>query len=306
MNGEFTIGMFMAFQGFLSGFFGPINQIIDLYQNFVGMRCEMERVEDVLDYKPDISDKDNSNDIEETKLQGSIDVKNITFGYSKLAKPLLKDFSMSLKPGQWTAIVGSSGSGKSTVAKLLTGLYKPWEGEITFDGKTKDEINPYRFHSSLAMVDQDKVVFHDTIKNNIRMWDESIEDFAVMIAAKDSDIHDSIVTRSDGYDHIISEGGRDFSGGQCQRLEIARALAQEPTIVILDEATSALDAKTECSVMQNIRRLGCTCVVVAHRLSTVRDCDEIIVLDKGNVVERGTHDELMANNGIYKQLIITE
>ena len=306
MNGEFTIGMFMAFQGFLSGFFGPINQIIDLYQNFVGMRCEMERVEDVLDYKPDISDKDTSNDTEETKLQGSIDVKNITFGYSKLAKPLLKDFSMSLKPGQWTAIVGSSGSGKSTVAKLLTGLYKPWEGEITFDGKTKDEINPYRFHSSLAMVDQDKVVFHDTIKNNIRMWDESIEDFAVMIAAKDSDIHDSIITRSDGYDHIISEGGRDFSGGQCQRLEIARALAQEPTIVILDEATSALDAKTECSVMQNIRRLGCTCVVVAHRLSTVRDCDEIIVLDKGNVVERGTHDELMANNGIYKQLIITE
>lgn len=266
----------------------------------------MERVEDVLDYKPDISDKDISNDTEETKLQGYIDVKNITFGYSKLAKPLLKDFSMSLKPGQWTAIVGSSGSGKSTVAKLLTGLYKPWEGEITFDGKTKSEINPYRFHSSLAMVDQDKVVFHDTIKNNIRMWDESIEDFAVMIAAKDSDIHDSIVTRSDGYDHVISEGGRDFSGGQCQRLEIARALAQEPTIVILDEATSALDAKTECSVMQNIRRLGCTCVVVAHRLSTVRDCDEIIVLDKGNVVERGTHEELMANNGIYKQLIITE
>ena len=306
MNGKFTIGMFMAFQGFLSGFFGPINQIIDLYQNFVGMRCEMERVEDVLDYKPDISDKDTSNDTEETKLQGYIDVKNITFGYSKLAKPLLKDFSMSLKPGQWTAIVGSSGSGKSTVAKLLTGLYKPWEGEITFDGKTKREINPYRFHSSLAMVDQDKVVFHDTIKNNIRMWDESIEDFAVMIAAKDSDIHDSIITRSDGYDHIISEGGRDFSGGQCQRLEIARALAQEPTIVILDEATSALDAKTECKVMQNIRRLGCTCVVVAHRLSTVRDCDEIIVLDKGDVVERGTHEELMANNGIYKQLIITE
>ena len=211
-----------------------------------------------------------------------------------------------LKPGSWTAIVGGSGSGKSTIAKLVTGLYKPWSGKIEFDGMTKDEIDPYKFHASVSMVDQEKVMFHDTIKNNIKMWDDSIEDFAVMMAAKDADIHETIMNRPDGYNHVLSEGGKDFSGGQCQRIEIARALAQEPTVIILDEATSALDAKTEYTVMQNIRKLGCTCLVIAHRLSTIRDCDEIIVLDKGEVVERGKHDELIKNDGFYKQLVITE
>ncbi len=310
MKGQFTIGMFTAFQGYLGMFLSPIGQILDIYQSYVGMRCEMERVEDVLDYPVDVSSdvltESQSSPENENKLNGYIEVDNITFGYAKLAKPLLEDFSLSMTPGKWIAIVGGSGSGKSTIAKLITGLYKPWKGSITFDGKTKDEIDPYKFHSSIAMVDQDKVMFHDTIKNNIRMWDESIEDFAVTLAARDSGIHDTIITRPDGYEHVISEGGKDFSGGQCQRIEIARALAQEPTIIILDEATSALDAKTEQSVMENIRRSGCTCVVIAHRLSTVRDCDEIIVLDKGQVVERGKHDELMALDGTYKKLIITE
>ena len=218
----------------------------------------------------------------------------------------LDGVTLSIPKGSFTAIMGPSGSGKSTVAKLITGLYKPWSGEIKFDGIKREEIDPYRFHSSVSMVDQDKVMFHDTIKNNIRMWDESIEDFAVTLAAKDSDIHEAIITRPDGYNHILSEGGKDFSGGQCQRIEIARALAQEPTVMILDEATSALDAKTEKKVMENIRKIGCTCIVVAHRLSTIRDCDEIIVLDKGEVVERGTHDELMALGGKYKELVITE
>ncbi len=170
----------------------------------------------------------------------------------------------------------------------------------------KEEIDPYKFHSSVSIVDQDKVMFHDTIKNNIKMWDDSIEDFAVMMAAKDSDIHDAIMSRNDGYNHVLNEGGKDFSGGQCQRIEIARALAGEPSIIILDEATSALDAKTENIVMENIRKLGCTCIVIAHRLSTIRDCDEIIVLDKGKVVERGKHEELIKNNGRYKDLVITE
>ncbi len=306
MKGQFTIGMLVLFQSFLGKFLAPIGDMIDIYQNYVGMRCEMERVEDVLDYPTDVQDITETTEKDDSKLTGLIEVKDITFGYGKLAKPLLENFNMSLKPGEWVAIVGGSGSGKSTIAKLVTGLYKPWIGEITFDGKKKEEIDSYKFHSSIAMVDQDKIMFHDTIKNNIRMWDESIEDFAVMLASKDSDIHDAIITRPDGYNHVISEGGKDFSGGQCQRIEIARALAQEPTIIILDEATSALDAKTENVVMSNIRKAGCTCIVVAHRLSTIRDCDEIIVLDKGEVVERGKHDELMANGGKYKELVITE
>ncbi len=306
MNGQFTIGMLTAFQSYLSRLLSPLNDMMDLYKDIIEMRCEMERVEDVLDYKTDVDDTKVEINRDERKLRGELELNDITFGYGKLSKPLLEHFNLSVKPGGWVAIVGGSGSGKSTVAKLITGLYKPWSGDIKFDGLKREEIDPYRFHSSVSMVDQDKVMFHDTIKNNIRMWDESIEDFAVTLAAKDSDIHEAIITRPDGYNHVLSEGGKDFSGGQCQRIEIARALAQEPTVMILDEATSALDAKTEKKVMENIRKIGCTCIVVAHRLSTIRDCDEIIVLDKGEVVERGTHDELMALGGKYKELVITE
>ena len=306
MQGQFTIGSFMAFTGFLGRFLGPVQSFVDVYQNYIGMRCDMERVDDVLEYPTDVHEFKNVDLKDDRKLLGEIEVKDITFGYGRLSKPILSNFSMSLKPGQWVAIIGGSGCGKSTIAKLVTGLYKPWSGTITFDGKKKEDIDPYKFHSSLAMVDQEKVMFHDTIKNNITMWDSSIEDFAVMMAAKDSDIHEAIITRPEGYNHVLSEGGKDFSGGQCQRIEIARALAQEPTIIILDEATSALDAKTEHKVMENIRKAGCTCIVIAHRLSTIRDCDEIIVLDKGEVVERGKHDELMARGGKYKELVITE
>lgn len=306
MQGQFTIGSFMAFTGFLGRFLSPVQSFIDVYQSYIGMRCDMERVDDVLEYPTDVHEFKNVDLKDDRKLLGEVEVKDVTFGYGRLSKPILSNFSMSLKPGQWVAIIGGSGCGKSTIAKLVTGLYKPWSGSITFDGKPKDEIDPYKFHSSLAMVDQEKVMFHDTIKNNITMWDSSIEDFAVIMAAKDSDIHEAIITRPEGYNHVLNEGGKDFSGGQCQRIEIARALAQEPTIIILDEATSALDAKTENKVMQNIRKAGCTCIVIAHRLSTIRDCDEIIVLDKGEVVERGKHDELMALGGKYKELVITE
>jgi ABC-type bacteriocin/lantibiotic exporter with double-glycine peptidase domain len=202
--------------------------------------------------------------------------------------------------------VGGSGSGKSTIAKLLSGLYQPWEGEIRYDGKLISEIPRAVFTGSLSVVDQDVVLFEDTIRNNITMWDDTIEDYEVILAARDAGIHEDILARKGGYRYQLREGGRDLSGGQRQRIEIARVLAGDPSIIIMDEATSALDAKTEYEVSQAIHERGITCVIVAHRLSTIRDCDEIIVLDKGKVVERGTHDELMGNDGLYRKLVVTE
>ena len=306
MDGVFTIGMLLAFQSFLSSFLSPVNQLVELEESFITMRAKMERVEDVLNYKTDTTGTDDEKSLETGKLLGNIEISNLTFGYNKYAEPLIKDFSISIRQGACVAFVGESGCGKSTLAKLIAGLYKPWGGEILFDGKKREEIDEYVYKSSVAMVDQDIILFEDTAANNIRMWDASIEDFAVILAARDADIHDVIVSRPDGYEQVIQESGRNFSGGQKQRFEIARVLACEPTIIILDEATSALDAKTEEMVMRNIRNIGVSCIVIAHRLSTIRDCDEIIVLKKGVVMERGTHDELYAKGGLYARLVATE
>ena len=308
IQGEFTIGMVMAFQGFLSSFQAPAMTLISAGQTMQEMRTEMERIEDVMKYPTDVEYAEDEKDDgrEYSKLSGNIELKNITFGYSKLAKPLISDFDLTLKPGQRIALVGGSGSGKSTIAKLISGLYKPWSGEILFDGKPMSEIDREVFTGSLAVVDQDIILFEDTIANNIKMWDKSIEDFEMIMAARDAQIHEDIMQRENGYQYKITEGGKDFSGGQRQRLEIARVLAQDPTIVILDEATSALDAKTEYEVVKAIKDRGITCIVVAHRLSTIRDCDEIIVLDYGEVKERGTHEELMKQGGLYTKLVTSE
>jgi len=308
MQGEFTLGMITAFQGYLASFLGPVTTLTTASQTLQEMQTEMERIDDVMKYPIDyVFDESDDLPVESyAKLSGNIEIKNVTFGYAKLSDPLIKDFSMSLKPGSRVAFVGESGCGKSTIAKLICGLNQPWSGEITFDGKHINEIDRSIFTGSVAVVDQDIILFEDSIKNNAKMWDDTIADFEVVMACRDAQIHSDIVVREGGYDYKLSEGGKDFSGGQRQRLEIARVLAQDPTICILDEATSALDAKTEYDVIKAIKDRGITCIVVAHRLSTIRDCDEIIVLDHGVVVERGTHEQLMAINGYYTKLITND
>ncbi len=308
ITGKFTIGSIMTFQGFLTAFMSPAMMLISTGQSIQEMRTEIERIDDVMKYPDDelFNDEPVSEDKDYSKLGGKVELKNVTFGYSRLGDPLIKDFSMSMEPGSRVAFVGSSGCGKSTLSKLISGLYKPWSGEILFDDKPINAIDRTVFTSSVAVVDQDIVLFEDTIDNNIRMWNNSIKDFEIMMAAKDAQIYDDIMARDKGLAGELLEGGKDLSGGQRQRIEIARVLAQDPSIIIMDEATSALDAKTEYELVKAVKERGITCIVIAHRLSTIRDCDEIIVMEKGNVVERGTHDELMAKGGAYTELVAND
>ena len=306
MEGSFTLGMITTFQGLLSSFMNPAVTLISAGQTIQEMRTEMERIEDVMDYPDDpVMQRESPVQSEKSysKLKGELRITGLTFGYSRLAEPVISDFSMNVKPGQRIAIVGASGCGKSTVSKLITGLYEPWEGELLFDGKPAADIDRSVFAGSVAMVDQDIVLFEDTITNNIKMWDETITDHEMILAARDAQIHDDILKRPGGYQGKLTENGKDLSGGQRQRLEVARVLAQDPTLIIMDEATSALDAKTEFDLMEAVKNRGISCIVVAHRLSAIRDCDEIIVLDKGKIVERGTHEELFAKGGIYTELV---
>ncbi len=304
LKGELSVGMLLAFQGFMSSFLSPVNDIVNASKAIVVMRSQMERIEDVMKYPED--HRDNEGDMYEGKLGGLVELKNVTFGYSTLLPPLIENFNLRIEPGRSVAIVGSSGCGKSTLAKLISGLYKPWSGEILFDGRPIESISSEELTNSVAVIDQNVVLFDDTVAQNIRMWDESIEDFTLMMACNDAQIRDDIVSRPDGFGTKLVRGGQNFSGGQRQRIEIATALAKEPAVLIMDEATSALDPKTEDEVMAAIRMMGPTQMIIAHRLSTIRDCDEILVMDQGKILQRGTHEQLIEQEGLYRDLMRSE
>ena len=304
LKGELTVGMLMAFQGFMSSFLSPVNGLVKASQTIIEMRSQMERVEDVMNCPED--HREDETNMAEGKLGGLLELKGITFGYSRLQPPLIENFNLRIEPGRSVAFVGCSGCGKSTLAKLISGLYKPWSGDILFDGRPIESISSEELTNSVAVIDQNVVLFDDTVAQNIRMWDESIEDFTMMMACNDAQIRSDIVSRPEGFKTKIVKGGQNFSGGQCQRMEIATALAKEPAILIMDEATSALDPKTEDEVMSAIRLIGPTQIIVAHRLSTIRDCDEIIVLDQGKIIQRGKHDDLIQQEGLYRDLMKSE
>ncbi|UKB83902.1 NHLP family bacteriocin export ABC transporter peptidase/permease/ATPase subunit [Chryseobacterium sp. MEBOG06] len=312
MDGEMTLGALVAFTYLMSNFISPVNQLISVGTMLHETESDMNRIDDVINYEVDDQFKENQEgesvvrEEMNSKLVGYFEMRDVTFGYNTTTPALIENFNLKLKPGSRVALVGGSGSGKSTVAKIASGLYKPWKGEILLDGKNKEEIPRNVITESLAVIDQEVLIFNGTIKENISFWDATISDKSIIQSARDAAIHDVIAARNDAYDSTVLEGGSNFSGGQRQRLEIARALATNPSILIMDEATSALDPTAEKTVMDNVKKRGCTCLIVAHRLSTIIDCDEIIVMEYGKIVERGTHHELMKQNGVYSKLIETK
>jgi len=307
INGQLTIGGLIAFQVLLGHFTAPVQSLLSFNSQLQTIRGDLNRLDDVLRHPQDVSlaGQETANAAvngPQHNLTGAIEIRDISFGYNPDMN-LIENFSLDLTPGKRVALVGGSGSGKSTLAKLILGLYQPSEGQILFDGVPLTEVPRTAFTASVASVDQDIFLFEGSINENLTLWDSTIPRETVVRAAKDAQIHDDIASRSGGYDSAVAEQGSNFSGGQRQRLEIARALVQNPSVVVLDEATAALDPVTEQLVDDHLRRRGCTCIIVAHRLSTIRDCEEIILLDHGKVAERGTHDELMALEGHYAKLV---
>ena len=303
IRGDMTMGSLVAFTGLLTSFTEPVGILAGFIQKIQTTRSDMARVNDILKYKEDEKfDEAGYADLSE-KLIGRVKLDKVAFGYDILKDPLIDDFSFDLKAGCSIAFVGASGSGKSTVAKLCSGLFSPWSGEILFDDVPVKKVPPEILSASVSTVSQEINLFSGTIRDNLTMWNKYVMEKDVIQAAKDACIHDVITSQPGAYDYVLSEGGRNLSGGQKQRIEIARALVSNPSILIMDEATSALDPITEKEILDNIKRRGCTCIIVAHRLSAIRDCDEIIVMEQGKIVQRGTHDELAEMEGHYKRLI---
>ena len=303
-----TAGMFMAFQHLMRSFEAPVNALVGLGSTLQTTEMQMQRLNDVRCYEVDslnypAREEEDKKQAPRDRLSGDLELRDVSFGYSPLEKPLLEHFDLHARPGKWVAVVGASGSGKSTLAKLVTGLYEEWSGEVLLDGRPRRQIPRRVVVGSLAAVDQDIFLISGTVAENIALFDTTARRSDIVEAAKDACIHEDIMKLNGGYEANIQEGGVNFSGGQRQRLEIARALALNPAILVLDEATSALDPLTEKQVLDNIRHRGCTCLIVAHRLSTIRDCDEIIVLSHGRVVERGIHRQMIEHDGPYSQLI---
>ncbi|MFC1770688.1 NHLP family bacteriocin export ABC transporter peptidase/permease/ATPase subunit [Candidatus Margulisiibacteriota bacterium] len=309
ISGELSIGLLMAFFLLLTIFLGPIKRMMQF--GFVAnqTKADLSRIDDIFKYKTlNIfgSDTGQEEAIGVVKLAGNIEIQNLSFGFTQLEPPLFEGFNLSLKPGSRIALVGPSGCGKTTLSKMICGLYMPWEGEILFDGKSFKEFSPAVLSNSLALVSQEIFLFEGTVRDNITLWDTTIPETIITKAAKDALIHEDIAARTGGYESHVEENGGNFSGGQRQRIEIARALATNPSILVLDEATSSLDPDTERIIDNNIRRRGCSCLVISHRLSTIKDCDEIIVLSKGQIAERGTHKELFENpDGLYRTLVVS-
>lgn len=308
IEGDLTIGMLIAFQSLMVSFMAPIQGLVDLSGKLQEAKGDLARLDDVLRYPQDtrFSLAPPAPSTVKPKLAGFLELRNVTFGYSRLADPLIEDFSLTLRPGSRLALVGSSGSGKSTLARIITGLYRPWSGEVLCDGIPVSELPPDVLTNSLAAVSQEIALFEGTVRENLTLWDDSISESQIAQAARDARLHHVIAARSKGYGGAVAEGGLNFSGGERQRMEIARALVRDPSVLVLDEATAALDPITEKEIDDNLRRRGCTCVIIAHRLSTIRDADEIVVLERGKVVQRGTHDKLVNLDGAYARLIASE
>ena len=306
LQGEMTPGMILASQGLINETIYPIIRTIASVQTILRVNSSIQRIKEVTDCKEECAELRLPADNElpdVAKLVGEIELRDVTFGYDRNLPPILEHFSLKIKAGEHIALVGPSGCGKSTVLSLVSGLYEPWEGEVLFDGKPRKAIDRMTFVNSVSVVNQDVTLFEGTIADNIKMWDNSIEDFTMVLACNDAQIHQEIMERPGSYQGIVTERGKNFSGGQRQRMELATALAKEPTILLMDEGTSALDPQAETKVMENLNSMGLTMIMIAHRLETIAQCDQIYVVEHGRITQHGTHDELSQMDGLYRNLL---